>query len=413
MIITQINSKLQECFYEGAVIMASKQDEKELIAKIKNLLKLNIDFANIEEILVLPLPNLKGITPEKAEILEQFFQIESIEDLATQELDSKGMEILLKNDISKEDWANWKQAAELIYEAPKKVLARTAIKKVLVIGLDNAGKTSVINTLQRDLGLDTLLNIRPTKGIFREMVELQSLKLSLWDLSGQKQYREQFTVEEANIIFDEVDIILYVVDIQDSKRFQEVFNYLEEVLNIITKFEDQPSIIVLFHKADPDFINTDVFRENYIGLRSVIDVQIEKANLTAHRDYYITSIYNALPKAQGFRESVKSTVSQLKSISETAIPSNFLSTMTNIFDLVVKLSSIIEDRMNTLEAQYAELENYIQSEFISGVRTIEAIEARLEYPRLKAKEVLAEELQKLITKKIGKIRRPPKKKITK
>ncbi|NVM30569.1 MAG: 50S ribosome-binding GTPase [Candidatus Helarchaeota archaeon] len=393
--------------------MASKQDEKELIAKIKNLLKLNIDFANIEEILVLPLPNLKGITPEKAEILEQFFQIESIEDLATQELDSKGMEILLKNDISKEDWANWKQAAELIYEAPKKVLARTAIKKVLVIGLDNAGKTSVINTLQRDLGLDTLLNIRPTKGIFREMVELQSLKLSLWDLSGQKQYREQFTVEEANIIFDEVDIILYVVDIQDSKRFQEVFNYLEEVLNIITKFEDQPSIIVLFHKADPDFINTDVFRENYIGLRSVIDVQIEKANLTAHRDYYITSIYNALPKAQGFRESVKSTVSQLKSISETAIPSNFLSTMTNIFDLVVKLSSIIEDRMNTLEAQYAELENYIQSEFISGVRTIEAIEARLEYPRLKAKEVLAEELQKLITKKIGKIRRPPKKKITK
>ena len=413
MIITQINLKLQESFYEGAVIMAAKQDEKELIAKIKNLLKLNIDFANIEEIFVLPLPNLKGITPEKAEILEQFFQIESIEDLATQELDSKGIEILLKNDISKEDWANWKQAAELIYDAPKKVLARTAIKKVLVIGLDNAGKTSVINTLQRDLGLDTLLNIRPTKGIFREMVELQSLKLSLWDLSGQKQYREQFTVEEANIIFDEVDIILYVVDIQHSKRFQEVFNYLEEVLNIITKFEEQPSIIVLFHKADPDFINTDVFRENYIGLRSVIDVQIEKANLTAHRDYYITSIYNALPKAQGFRESVKSTVSQLKSISETAIPSNFLSTMTNIFDLVVKLSSIIEDRMNTLEAQYAELENYIQSEFISGVRTIEAIEARLEYPRLKAKEVLAEELQKLITKRIGKIRRPPKKKITK
>jgi uncharacterized coiled-coil protein SlyX len=73
--------------------------------------------------------------------------------------------------------------------------------------------------------------------------------------------------------------------------------------------------------------------------------------------------------------------------------------MTNIFDLVIKLSSILEERMNQLEAQYANLESYIQSEFVSGVRTIESMEARLEYPESKAREVLVDELQKLITKK--------------
>ena len=388
-------------------------DIKDALAKIQSLLKIKVKFANLEEILVLPPSNLKGITPERAEILEQFFQIDSIEDLANINLDSKGMEILLKNNISKEEWTNWKRAVKFIYEAPEAVLERQPVKKVLAIGLDNAGKTSVINILQRDLGLDTLLNIKPTIGIFREMVEIQSLKLSLWDLSGQKKYREQITLEERNIILNEVDIILFVIDIQDSRRFQDVFNYLEKVLNVITKFKEQPSIIILLHKSDPDYINTSEFRENYIGLRSVIDVQLEKANLTAHGDYYITSIYNTLPKAQGFRESVKTTVNQLKSISHTAIPSNLLDTMTNIFDLVVKLSSIIEDRMNSLEAQYADLENYIHSEFLSGVKTIEAIEAKLERPELKAKQVLVNELQKLITKKIGKQRRPRVQKLTK
>ncbi|MHA1266106.1 MAG: ADP-ribosylation factor-like protein [Candidatus Helarchaeota archaeon] len=374
-------------------------DDQEFITKIQNLLKLNVPFSNLNEILALPTSNIKGISPEKAELLEQFFQIETIEDLALKELDEKGIEILLKNNITREDWANWKQAAKLIYEAPVGTLARELVKKVLVIGLDNAGKTSVINILQRDLGLDTLMNIKPTRGILREIVELQSLKMSLWDLSGQKQYREQFTIEEKNIIFDEVDIVLFVIDIQDSNRFQDVFEYLENVLNIITKFKEQPSIIILFHKADPDFIDTPEFRENYVGLRSVIDILLEKANLTGHFDYYVTSIYNALPKAQGFRESVKSTVSQLKEIGQSAIPANLLNTMTNIFDLVVKLSSIIEDRMNYLEAQFNALDETVRSEFLSGVRTIESIEAKLEYPESKAREILVSELQKLITKK--------------
>ncbi|MFX1296383.1 MAG: ADP-ribosylation factor-like protein [Promethearchaeota archaeon] len=380
--------------------MNTIQDERDAIAKIQNLLKIKVKFANIEEIFVLPPSNLKGITPKNAEILEQIFQIDTIEDLALKELDEKGFEILAKNNISKIDWENWKAATKLIYETPD---FTREVKKVLVIGLDNAGKTSVINILQRELGLDTLLNIRPTRGIFREMVELQSLKMSLWDLSGQKKYREQFTVEEKNLIFDEVDIILLVVDIQDSRRFQDVFNYLENVIKVLTKFKEHPSFIILIHKADPDIIDTTEFRENYIGLRSVIDVQLEKANIKY--DYYITSIYNSLPKALGFRESVKSTVSQLKDISKTAVPSNILSVMINIFDLVIKLSSILEDRVNIVEAQCINLENLIQSEFLPGVKTIEALEAKLIYPGFKAKEILVNELQKIITKKQRRRRR--------
>ena len=382
------------------------ENQQNSIEKIQNLLKLNVKFTNIEEILGLPPANLKGISPENAELLEQFFQIETIEDLAKKAMDAKSFEILQKNNISKSDWENWKRAAKLIHEAPD--FARQTTKKVIVIGLDNAGKSSVINILQRELGLDTLLNIKPTIGIFREQVELQSLKMTLWDLSGQKQYREQFTVEEKNLIFEEVDIILFVVDIQESNRFQEVFDYLNNIIQVLKKFKEQPAFIILLHKADPDFIDSATFRENYIGLRSVFDIQLEKANLK--HDYYITSIYNALPKAQGFRESVKSTVSQLKDMSHSSIPSNVLNGMTNIFDLVVKLSSILEDRMNQLEAQYTNLESYIQSEFVTGVRSIENIEARLESPELKAKEVLVDELQKLITKKKRKYTRSRAKK---
>jgi len=384
------------------------QNQEDSIEKLQNLLKLNVKLTSIDEILSLPPSNLKGISPEYAEILEQFFQIESIEDLAHKTMDARGFEILSKNNISKSDWENWKSAAGIICEGLPD-LTRQPVKKVIVIGLDNAGKSSVINILQRELGLDTLLNIKPTIGIFREQVELQSLKMTLWDLSGQKQYREQYTVEEKNLIFEEVDIILFVVDIQEASRFQEVFDYLNNIIQVLKKYKEQPAVIILLHKADPDFIDTPTFRENYIGLRSVFDLQLEKANLK--HDYYITSIYNALPKAQGFRESVKSTVSQLKDMSHSSIPSNVLNGMTNIFDLVVKLSSILEDRMNQLEVQYTNLESYIQSEFVTGVRSIENIEARLEPPESKAKDVLVDELQKLITKKKRKPARPRAKKI--
>lgn len=375
--------------------MENKQDQLAIMEKIQTLLKPNVKFENIEEVLVFNLSSLKGITQENAQILEQLFQIETIEDLAKTVLDSEGFDILLKNNISKETWENWRNAATIIYETPP--FTQIPLKKVIVIGLENAGKTSIINVLQRELGLDTLLNIMPTIGIFRQHMELQTLKLVLWDLSGQKSYREAFTLHEKELIFEEVDLILFVVDIQDSNRFQEVFDYLDIILQILIQFQKHPNFIVLFHKADPDFISTLTFRENYLGLRSVFDMKLEKSNLK--HDYFITSIYNTLPKTSNFRESIKHTITHLKNMQKSPVPSNLLEGMVEVFDIVVKLSGILEDRLNRLESQFSVFEKYIQNESSKGIKASEAIEAEPISPEIKIKEVLISELQKLFPKK--------------
>lgn len=54
-------------------------------------------------------------------------------------------------------------------------------KRVLLLGLDNAGKTSVLMQLKQDQFVDTV----PTVGLNVEHVAYRNLSLTLWDVGGQ------------------------------------------------------------------------------------------------------------------------------------------------------------------------------------------------------------------------------------
>lgn len=79
--------------------------------------------------------------------------------------------------------------------------------KILVLGLDNAGKT----TLLKSLSHEEVSNIEPTKGFNVKAISHENFKLNVWDLGGQaeiRQYWHYYFSKADGIVF-----IYFMVDI--------------------------------------------------------------------------------------------------------------------------------------------------------------------------------------------------------
>jgi small GTP-binding protein len=111
-------------------------------------------------------------------------------------------------------------------------------RMILVCGLDNAGKTSLVNHL-RGVKLPTV----PTMGFNADMVDLGFAKFSMFDMCGQDTRRPMWSM-----FFRHAHALVYVVDSDDVSRLYESG---QEFLKIRTheNFPDIP-LLVLANKQD-------------------------------------------------------------------------------------------------------------------------------------------------------------------
>lgn len=95
--------------------------------------------------------------------------------------------------------------------------------RILILGLDGAGKTTILYRLQVGEVVTTI----PTIGFNVEQVTYKNLKFQVWDLGGQTSIRPYW-----RCYFSNTDAIIYVVDSADRDRIgiskQELVSMLEE-----------------------------------------------------------------------------------------------------------------------------------------------------------------------------------------
>ncbi|XP_058876447.1 ADP-ribosylation factor-like protein 3 isoform X2 [Acipenser ruthenus] len=84
--------------------------------------------------------------------------------------------------------------------------------RILLLGLDNAGKT----TLLKQLASEDVSHITPTQGFNIKSVQSQGFKLNVWDIGGQRKIRPYW-----RNYFENTDVLIYVIDSADRKRFEE------------------------------------------------------------------------------------------------------------------------------------------------------------------------------------------------
>mmetsp|Transcript_19331 Transcript_19331/g.28579 ORF Transcript_19331/g.28579 Transcript_19331/m.28579 type:complete len:185 (-) Transcript_19331:85-639(-) len=97
--------------------------------------------------------------------------------------------------------------------------------RILILGLDNAGKTTILYRLQNES--DEEIQTIPTIGFNVEMLQYKNIKFQVWDLGGQTSIRPYWRCYYPN-----TDAIIFVVDSADTERLsiakQELAAMLEE-----------------------------------------------------------------------------------------------------------------------------------------------------------------------------------------
>jgi len=159
--------------------------------------------------------------------------------------------------------------------------------KILFTGLDTAGKTSIILSLQREFSKIAIL--KPTRGAQRRMFEYLGKEISEWDLGGQISYRISY-LKNPGKYFDGTELAIYVIDIQNRPRIPEAMSYLNDVIEQFKKLEIQPPIYVFFHKFDPALIkNAKVEMDNL-----VLNLKDKIKSMTDYKKvyFYNTTIYD-------------------------------------------------------------------------------------------------------------------------
>lgn len=160
--------------------------------------------------------------------------------------------------------------------------------KVLFIGLDAAGKTSIILSLMREIS--KIATVRPTKSAQRRNFNFLGTDINEWDLGGQEVYRAKYLQNPK--FLNLTDIAIFVIDIQNRERIDEALNYLRNIIDKFREFKIEPPIYIFFHKYDPVFASksykeTQAFIQNLeLQIRSISDNKFI---------FYKTSIYD-LPK---------------------------------------------------------------------------------------------------------------------
>ena len=163
--------------------------------------------------------------------------------------------------------------------------------KVLFAGLQNSGKSSIILALQRKYS--KIGGLKPTIGVDRVGLDVLGLDIRVWDLGGQEEYRQKY-FEQQDEYFSETDLLFYIIDILDSRKYYESLAYFLKIVEVFKTQGIIPKIVIFIHKIDPDIQNDGIILENIEKVR-VLFTQ-EDLEIT----FFNTTIYNEWSIIQGF-----------------------------------------------------------------------------------------------------------------
>ncbi len=142
--------------------------------------------------------------------------------------------------------------------------------KIIIAGLDNAGKTSILTALNKkyDFHKD-IISLTPTIRVEYQATEFLNNRIVFWDMGGQEQYRRLYQ-EKQELYFADTDLLVYIIDIQDTKRIGTTLAYLDMILHNFKKHKMDVPLIISFHKFDPEFRGNEEMVDQIEELRENI-----------------------------------------------------------------------------------------------------------------------------------------------
>lgn len=126
------------------------------------------------------------------------------------------------------------------------------LKKFVLMGLDNGGKSSIILCLMGVKNLSSFSKLKPT--ISRHIwpkFDLSDTEFTIWDFGGQEQYRTEY-LDNFRENFKQIDKFIFVIDIQDVERYDIALDYLNQIVHLFHENDLKADFSIFLHKYDPD-----------------------------------------------------------------------------------------------------------------------------------------------------------------
>merc|ERR1712087_1087589 len=93
--------------------------------------------------------------------------------------------------------------------------------RILMLGLDNAGKTTILKKMSEE----DISHIMSKQGFNIKSLVHEGFKLNVWDIGGQKTIRPYWSN-----YFESSDALVYVIDSSDRRRLEESGTELRDLL---------------------------------------------------------------------------------------------------------------------------------------------------------------------------------------
>ncbi|CAG4942361.1 ADP-ribosylation factor 2 [Papilio machaon] len=130
--------------------------------------------------------------------------------------------------------------------------------RILMVGLDAAGKTTILYKLK----LGEIVTTIPTIGFNVETVEYKNISFTVWDVGGQDKIRPLW-----RHYYQNTQGLIFVVDSSDTKRIVEAEN---ELANMLKEDELKDAVILVFaNKQDMPNAMTAAELTNALNLNNL------------------------------------------------------------------------------------------------------------------------------------------------
>lgn len=133
----------------------------------------------------------------------------------------------------------------------KKMKQKEKEVRILMLGLDNAGKTTIVKKFNGE----DITTISPTLGFSIKTLEHRGFKLNIWDVGGQKSLRSYW-----RNYFESTDGLIWVVDSADRRRLEDCKQELDSLL--LEERLAGATLLVFANKQDlPGSLSADDIKE--------------------------------------------------------------------------------------------------------------------------------------------------------